>query len=153
GRNPAEDEMRDEYDIRGGVRGKYYERHTTTIRAAVQAEVTRSSVEWAFADLGFASKAKSCGLLVGDDEARVLTFSELRNELVNLAKSSTAPLNLLLEAPLSVSFGASGNPVGRSVEVRDGKSRYWYVGLGCGVLVAATYLLRAVYEARPTREI
>ena len=27
GSKPAEDEMRDEYDLRGGVRGKYYERY------------------------------------------------------------------------------------------------------------------------------
>lgn len=26
-RSPADDEMREEYDIRGGVRGKYYERY------------------------------------------------------------------------------------------------------------------------------
>ncbi len=26
-KNPPEDEMRSEYDIRGGVRGKYYERY------------------------------------------------------------------------------------------------------------------------------
>jgi hypothetical protein len=125
----------------------------STIRAALFEEARRASAEWVFADLGFARDAKSCGLLVGDGEARVLSFSQLRSELVRIIMSNKTPLNLLLEAPLSVSFGANGNPTGRSIERRGGQSRYWYVGLGCSVLVAATYLLRAIVDAQPPREI
>ena len=36
---------------------------------------------------------------------------------------------------------------------RGGQSRYWYVGLGCSVLVTATYLLRSIVELPPSREI
>ena len=125
----------------------------SSIRAATVAEVTRSSGEWIFVDLGFAREAKSCGLLVGKGEARALSFSQLQSEVASICSSGHAPLNLLLEAPLSVAFGANGNPAGRSVEKRDAQSRYWYVGLGCSVLVAATYLLRSVFELSPTREI
>jgi hypothetical protein len=58
-----------------------------------------------------------------------------------------------LEAPLSVAFGADGNPMGRSIEKQKGGTRYWYVGLGCSVLVANLYLLKAVSDAHPVREV
>ncbi|MBY0269755.1 MAG: hypothetical protein K2X06_07815 [Burkholderiales bacterium] len=126
------------------------------IRAATISEASRSSGEWVFVDLGFASEAKSCGLLVGDvneSEAKTLSFSQLKTEILSLCNTGTAPLNLLLEAPLSVAFGPNGNPVGRSVERRNGQTRYWYVGLGCSVLVAATYLLRSMHDLPVHREI
>lgn len=123
------------------------------IRAALPHEATRASAEWVFVDLGFARNAKSCGLLIDDGKPRNLSFSELQVFLVSSVTSGSESMNLLLEAPLSVSFVVNGNPTGRSVERRDGKSRYWYVGLGCSVLVAATYLLRAIHEAQPSREI
>lgn len=74
-------------------------------------------------------------------------------ELLEIVASDVSPLNLLIEAPLSVAFNAAGNPTGRSIERRNRQIRYWYLGLGCGVLVAATYLLRAIYDTRPDREI
>jgi hypothetical protein len=63
------------------------------------------------------------------------------------------PLNLLLEAPLSIAFTKDGNPTGRSIEKGPEGTRYWYVGLGCAVLVAATHLVRAVAAADAQREI
>lgn len=125
----------------------------SNIRAATVAEASRSSGEWVFIDLGFASETKSCGLLVGEGEARALSFSQLQTEIASICRTGTAPLNVLLEAPLSVAFGLNGNPVGRSVEKRNGQSRYWYVGLGCSVLVAATYLLRSMHDLSLSREI
>jgi hypothetical protein len=123
------------------------------IRAGQIAEARLSSGAWAFIDPGFARDAKSCGLVDADGEPSRLTFAQLEAELVALVRKPGGPLNLLIEAPLSVTFGPKGNPVGRSIELRDRKSRYWYVGLGCSVLVAATYLLRAVTDACPEREI
>lgn len=125
----------------------------STIRAARVAEANRSSGEWVFIDLGFASKAKTCGLLINEGEACALSFSELQSRIASICSTSLAPLNLLLEAPLSVAFSSSGNPTGRSVESRDGQTRYWYLGLGCSVLVAATYFLRSIHELSPKREI
>jgi len=123
------------------------------IHAATIAEGGRSSGEWVFIDLGFASQAKSCGLLVGEDEARALSFSQLQTEILSNCIQRKTPLNALLEAPLSVAFGPNGNPTGRSVEKRNGQTRYWYVGLGCSVLVAATYLLRSIHDLPFHREI
>jgi len=53
-------------------------------------------------------------------------------------------VNLVIEAPLSVSFDIKGNPKGRKPERVNGKTRYWYVGLGCAVMVAATYLIKEI---------
>lgn len=125
----------------------------SNIRAGTVAEAVPDSGEWAFVDPGFASKSRSCGLLLQAKEPVRLTFAELQSALIDLALASPLPLNLVIEAPLSVAFGHKGNPSGRSIELRAGKARYWYVGLGCSVLVSATYLLRSIAEARPTREI
>ena len=126
------------------------------IRAGQLDEAHKGSGEWVFVDPGFAMDGrKSCGLLERShkDKPDTLTFSELRGRLEALAVKGNDPINLVIEAPLSVAFSVSGNPAGRHFERRDGKSRYWYVGLGCSVLTSATYLLRAITEARPTREI
>lgn len=125
----------------------------TAIRAGRIEEAVRSSGEWIFVDVGFSSGAKSCGLLEGDGKPTALTFRDMQARLLSLASSEGHPLNMVIEAPLSVSFGPNGNPAGRTVERRDGKARYWYVGLGCSVIVATTYLLRAVTDAQPNREI
>lgn len=117
------------------------------IRAGAVAEAVPSSGDWVFVDLGFSQKSKSCGLLLQDGNPERLTFAETQRRLTQLVAEGGGPLNIVLEAPLSVAFGHDGNPVGRHVETRDGESRYWYVGLGCSVLVAATYLVRAISAA------
>jgi hypothetical protein len=123
------------------------------IRAGLPAEANRTSGEWVFVDLGFAQAAKSCGLLVGNGKPKEVSFSQLRTEVLEIVATGGKPLNLLIEAPLSVAFNANGNPTGRSIERREKQTRYWYVGLGCSVLVAATYLLRSINDARSHREI
>lgn len=123
------------------------------IRAGTTAEANRHSGEWVFVDLGFAEKAKSCGLLLGNGEPDEVSFSQLKTRLLEVVASDDRPLNLLIEAPLSVAFNEHGNPTGRGIEKRENQTRYWYVGLGCSVLVAATYLLRALHDANPRREI
>jgi hypothetical protein len=127
----------------------------SNIRAGTVAEANRLSGEWVFVDLGFASKKRTCGLLVGAGDSQELTFAQLVAKITSISGASKAPLNLVLEAPLSVAFGPNGsrNPTRRSVEKREGQSRYWYLGSGCCVLVAATYLLRSLHDHSPVREI
>lgn len=123
------------------------------IRAGRVSEVRRDSGEWLFVDLGFARETASCGFLHGDGTAEALTFAAVRERVTRAAAIAAGPLNLLLEAPLSVAFTKDGNPTGRSMEKRLEGTRFWYVGLGCAVLTAATYLLRAVASAEVRREI
>lgn len=123
------------------------------IRAGRVSEVRRDSGEWLFLDLGFARRAASCGFLHGDGTAEALTFATAQERVTRAAEVAAGPLNVVLEAPLSVAFTKDGNPTGRSIEKRPEGTRFWYVGLGCAVLVAATYLLRAIASAEVRREI
>lgn len=110
--------------------------------------------EWVVADVGFSSTDRTCGWLDGDQAPLNRTFAELQEALIATALRVGSPLNLVIEAPLSVAFGAAGNPAGRSIEKHDdGRHRYWHEGLGTTVLLSAMHLLRAVVDARPQREI
>jgi hypothetical protein len=123
------------------------------IRAGTTLEARRESGEWLFVDIGFASNSRSCGLVEGDGTPEALRFCDLASRGRTAVTSRAGPLNLLIEAPLSVAFTSGGNPTGRTVEKRSGRSRYWYVGLGCGVLVAAMYLLRSLQASGPACEV
>lgn len=124
------------------------------IRAGTVGEAHPESGDWVFVDVGFAKEARrTSGILVGDSDPMNCTFADLKSRLAKICLESNEPLNLVLEAPLSVAFSANGNPTGRAVEKRNEQTRYWYVGLGCSVLVAATYLLRSIHDQRFDREI
>lgn len=123
------------------------------MRAAKVEEVRADSGAWAFVDLGFSEKAKSCALLLDDGGPQEMTFADLRLALRDIVASDSKPLNLLLEAPLSVAFNRDGNPTGRSIERRGSEHRYWYIGLGCSVLVAATFLVHSLSSLRRRRDV
>lgn len=110
-------------------------------------DTSRSSGLWVFVDLGFSRQAKSCGFAVDDCPPEELTFGCLVRRTLDVVRSASTPVNLLLEAPLSAAFDKSGNPTGRRIEKRGSQVRYWYLGSACVVLVAATYLLRQVHDA------
>lgn len=123
------------------------------IRAGTIAELRRDSGDWVFVDVGFSQNARSCGFLSGQGDAVELTFADLVKHGRVVMTESELPLNLVIEAPLSVAFTATGNPTGRSFEKRTSGSRYWYVGLGCGVLVAALYFLNSLAQEMSSREV
>jgi hypothetical protein len=123
------------------------------VRAGIPEEIRPDSGEWLFIDAGFSSNGRSCGVLAADDVAVSLTFSEAANRLVRVGAVSAGPLNLLIEAPLSVAFNSKGNPVGRSIERLGSSHRYWYEGLGCLVMTSAMYLLRNLADSQPAREV
>ncbi len=76
-----------------------------------------------------------------------MQFGDARRQIIENIMKSVWPMNLVIEAPLSVCFDSNRNPTGRSIERFGGKTRYWYNGLGCAVMVAAMYLIRDIYEA------
>jgi hypothetical protein len=132
------------------------------IRAGTMAELHKHDDDWLFIDLGFSRDSKTCGFLyvpanlsvgAASPEAVALTFGALVVTVVKLVQQDGPPLHLVLEAPLSAAFGADGNPLGRAVEKQANGSRFWYVGLGCSVLVAGLYLLKSVVADSPVREI
>lgn len=101
---------------------------------------------WVFLDIGFANRKRSCGLLIGDAPANCVTFADARQQIMQWLVNSNSLVNLVIEAPMSVCFDSKGNPKGRSVEISGKGARYWYAGLGCGVMVAAMYLIRAISD-------
>lgn len=125
------------------------------IRAGRDTEVTKDSGFWIFVDVGFSKDKRTCGLLLHDEkEPTEITFSVLCQKVVEQVRSRKEPVNLLLEAPLSVAFNNAGNPAGRTIERKLGVGqRYWYLGLGCCVLTATTYLLRGMVDICPKTEV
>jgi hypothetical protein len=120
---------------------------------ALSGKLNRNDADWAFVDLGFSSNAKSCGVLIGGGAPANLTFSSMVERLSVLSQNDGLPLALVLEAPLSVSFNAAGNPEARQFEKRGGQSRCWYFGLACAVTTSALYLLRSLHDLRPKRSV
>lgn len=123
-------------------------------------DVTPESGEWLFIDVGFAQSGnKSCGLLSDmEPQAREVAFEEADAFLIRRAGAeiggNSTPLNLVVEAPLSVAFDRKGNPVGRIFERLEGhQPRYWYMQGGCVVMMAAMYLFRALQDSAPRRRI
>ncbi len=119
------------------------------ICAGRAAQVQWGKGDWIFLDVGFSSKARSCGLLVGDEDSQCVTFAEAIRKIKDEVAEATA-LNLVVEAPLSVCFDSSDNPTGRSIEIEGTQARYWYVGAGCAVMVASMYLLRELSKMKRT---
>jgi hypothetical protein len=117
------------------------------IGAGTKSQVEWGSGSWIFLDIGFAKGGnKTCGLLFGDDDPKCVEFGECREQIVKQIRNSTNVVNLVIEAPLSICFDSKRNPKGRFIEKEGGETRYWYVGLGCAVMVAAMYLIRDIHE-------
>lgn len=112
----------------------------------------RGSGEWVFVDIGFSRDARSCGIAVGDSEPRAICFGDLVPRVAEELSKGSCPLNLLIEAPLSVAFNAQGCPTGRKIEKRrEGSPRYWYLQAGAVTLLAATYFLRGLHDVASAR--
>lgn len=131
------------------------------LRAGTMDELRHPTGDWLFVDMGFSQSSASCGVLsdsAGGDDAwsaspESVTFGECVKKVCGEAGVSGPPLHLVLEAPLSFCFTEQGNPLGRSIEKQGRRTRYWYVGLGCSVLVSAQFLLRALAATTLRREV
>lgn len=123
------------------------------IRAGKPDKIIWGPGNWIFLDIGFSKKSPSCGLLLGSEEPEVYKYGCATKKIINYLKKHQEPTNLVIEAPLSVSFDKYGNPTGRKPEKQNGKTRYWYVGAGCVVMVAALYLIKAIADSKPPAEV
>ncbi|MFO7996673.1 MAG: hypothetical protein R6U93_05990 [Dehalococcoidia bacterium] len=115
-------------------------------------EISWAKRTWLILDIGFSNNKTSCGLLLGDNAPKQLKFSDAVDTVVRIARDNPL-LNLVIEAPLSVAFDWSGNPKARSIEKEGGRTRPWYVGPGCIVLVAGMYLVRRLCDSRPSADV
>jgi hypothetical protein len=125
----------------------------SSIRAGELADLPPAPGDWIIIDVGFSQKQATCGFLAGGVGPKKLAFGALQSTLVAAATSAGGPLNLVIEAPLSVAFAQNGNPAGRNIERRGNLHRYWHAGLGTTVLLSAMHLLRGIVDAKPRRDI
>ena len=123
------------------------------IRAGCVRELNKDSGDWIFVDIGFSSTDSSCGVLKNCGEPRTMKFGELVDYLRGKVGEESLPLNLMIEAPLSVAFRKNGNPVGRAGEKRGSEHRYWYNQAGPRVLLAAGFLMRELFDCERQREV
>ena len=124
------------------------------IIAGLVADINPDSGQWLIVDVGFSSNEQSCGVWNGAGEPYVVTFGDLvRLAIQEVQEPVSGPLNLLLEAPLSVAFRENGNPTRRVCDTQDGRHRDWYVNAGATTLIAAGYLLLAVHRCQRQREV
>ena len=123
------------------------------IRAGKKSEINWESGEWVILDIGFSSKARSCGLTFNESAPRQVRYDEAVDEICSFITESKRSVNLIIEAPLSVAFNRNGNPTGRSCEKQGRRARYWYIGPGCTTMVAALYLVRRIQELSTDVEV
>ena len=124
------------------------------IIAGSKTDINKNSGQWLIVDIGFSSTKRSCGVWNDGGKPSVVRF----DRLVELAtrevqKANARPLNLLLEAPLSVAFNQDGNPTRRLCDSQGNKYRDWYVNAGATTLIAASYLLRALDGCQGERDV
>ena len=126
-----------------------------TIRAGTVDEINWKDGSWVFVDLGFAkAENTSCGVLIGDAEPQEVCFGKACKLVQKyIEKIDDAPVNLVLEAPLSVAFDSGGNPKGRGIEARNGEHRYWYEQSGLRVMVAAQYMIKRIRQATKGKKL
>ena len=126
--------------------------HSIIVPGTLENMVSRDPREWIFVDIGFSNSKKSCGIAIGESESpRSITFAKLIEEIVRQLNEIRSPVNLLIEAPLSVAFNAQENPTGGKIEKRGKRTRYWYVGPGAATFLATMHLLnRLSCEKLPT---
>ena len=129
------------------------------IRAGTQPRVNAME-DWLFIDLGLNNTKPTCGFLKilnpGDEEelAGNFTFGDMVDRtILTIHQRVRTPLNLVLEAPLSLTFRDTGNPITRACDLGNGLARPWNAGAGPGVTVAAIALLTKIRDAGIEREV
>lgn len=123
------------------------------IRAGVLDEIGSNDSSWVYIDIGFSSAAESCGVLIDEEQPIERTFSSALKIVCEHIESSSVPVSLVVEAPLSVAFNKDGNPQGRVIEKLGRETRYWYSGAGPAVQIAATYLMHDIKKIADDNEI
>ncbi len=131
------------------------------ISAGTIKNLGESAGEWIAVDLGFSEKSKSCGYahttairkvdpVCGDEK-----YGDLIERLKALVSTRKAgAVQVILEAPLSMAFTTDGCPVGRKhLEQIGSDTRYWYVGAGAAVMIAAARLIYEIAQLEPNRDI
>jgi len=68
------------------------------ISAGKTSQIRRGVGNWIILDVGFSSKSRTCGLIIGDNEPECLRFSEAAQKIVDKIVGAKSEINLLIEA-------------------------------------------------------
>lgn len=119
-----------------------------SLASADQATSTRSMPCMAV-DLGFSGATRSCGFASSDGHGLLSpvnrTFRECVEKVVDHVRRHGDSV-LIIEAPLSACFNARGNPCARGPFEEVARPRWWSLGAGATMALAAQYFLRFVQE-------
>jgi len=118
------------------------------VKAGKARDFSRDPKDWIFLDIGFSSESKTCGLKIFGEPAQNQSWADACLEIKNAIHSCNKNINLMIEAPLSVTFNNTNNPVRRSFEKRGKSTRYWYLQGGVVTLLSAAYLIRQLYDLK-----
>ena len=129
-----------------------------TIIAGKEDQINRKCGDWLIIDIGMSSTRKTCGVWCDPDTFKSMHFQELRDFLTYTAKiANRGPLNLTIEAPLSVAFRPNGNPWYRRCDKykpnpkKNHESKHWNQNGGRATILAAQFLLRELHESKTRR--
>jgi hypothetical protein len=107
-------------------------------------------------DLGFSGDARSCGVAATHDaqtvRPRAQRFGECVSTVINFAREH-GEIVLVVEAPLSATFDARGNPAPRGDFERSPRARWWSLGAGAAMALAAQHFLSAIHESAGDRTV
>lgn len=102
-------------------------------------------------DLGFSGSRLTCGVAYRAQGSQRVVRECLRfGECVEFSAKTLAGISeavLIIEAPLSAAFDAAGNPQARGAFETDPKPRWWSIGPGAAMALAAQYFLLALNRA------
>ena len=125
---------------------------TPKIVAGRKGQINGDSGDWLIVDIGMSMEEPSCGVWYGPGTLDAIEFRKLKELVISKAKDCTQPpLNLLIEAPLSVAFRLNGNPGRRACDTYSKEYRDWHHNAGAATLLAAQFLLRELYECHTRR--
>lgn len=134
---------------------------TPRIIAGEMEQIRGDSGDWFIVDIGMSMTETSCGVWYGDGILEAVTFDNLKGLVIQQAGvCPEPPLNLLIEAPLSVVWKPGdnpelrGNPGHRACDSYPGwKDRHWHYNAGSSTLLAAQFLLETLLESQTRRRV
>ena len=100
---------------------------TPEIVAGEREQIRSDSDDWFIVDIGMSMTETSCGVWYGPGTLQAVTFERLKELVIEQAgRCPEPPLNLLIEAPLSVVWKPGGNPGRRACDSYPG----WRTDIG-----------------------
>ena len=115
-------------------------------------QINEHSRHWLIVDMGMSPTARSCGVWHDPCTLDAVNFGKLvALAIEKVGSRSQPPLNLLIEAPLSVALRQDHGPAHRVCNTWEGENRFWHYNAGATALLAAQMFLRTLYKCLTRR--